>query len=418
LYWIERERSEKGEDTQPSPLATVPRPTHYSPPLEYGARDEPIAISMLHECLDNVTRAAGAGVAKELSLQATGSLLGYAVGLMSPQVAPHGLPGSHVLHSLDLYKRWGVAEREVLRGSGLRREDLSDPDASIPIPTVISLAEHARVLTREPALGMYLGFQMAVSAHGFLGFAVMSAATLGEALELAVRYAPTRTTALRLHLEVAGHTAALVVDECTDLGSARDIILLTSLVGIWQTGNALLGREVTDSTVHVTFAEPGYYARFRHIAPRVRFSQPANRLVFDASLLHAPVVSADDTSLRLAREQCERLLGSIRSNSPFIERARRLVLRSGGGLRSLEELAASINVSSRTLRRRLALEGGSYSAVMDQERHARALILMRSSELSLKDVAKHLGYANVANFTRAFKRWTGKTPGAFLAEAP
>jgi AraC-like DNA-binding protein len=304
-----------------------------------------------------------------------------------------------------------------LRGSGLRREDLSDPDASVPIPTVISIAEHARVLTREPALGMYLGFQMAVSAHGFLGFAVMSAATLGEALELAVRYAPTRTTALRLHLEVAGRTAALIVDECTDLGSARDVILLTALVGIWQIGNALLGREVTDSTVHVTFAEPAYYSRFRNIAPRVRFGQPTNRLVFDASLLHAPLVSADDTSLGLAREQCERLLGCIRSSSPFIDRARGLVLRSGGGLRSLEEIAALVRMSSRTLRRRLAQEGGSYSTLLDEERHARALIWMRSPELSVKDVAQRLGYSNVANLTRAFKRWTGQTPSAFRGEA-
>jgi AraC-like DNA-binding protein len=335
---------------------------------------------------------------------------------MSPQVTPPGLPGSHVLHSLKLYQRWGVTERELLQGSGLRPEDLSDPEASIPIPTVISITENARVLTREPALGMYVGLQMAISAHGFLGFAVMSAATLGEALELAVRYAPTRTTALRLHLEVARRTAALIVDECADLGNARDVILLAALVGIWQTGNALLGREVTESTVHVTFAEPAYYARFKHIAPRVRFGQPANSLVFDASLLQAPLVSADDTSLRLAREQCERLLGSIRSNSPFIDRARRLVLRSGGGLRTLEELAASVRTSSRTLRRRLAQEGGSYSTVLDEERHARALVLLRSSGLSVKDVAQRLGYSDVANFMRAFKRWTGQTPGAFRGE--
>jgi AraC-like DNA-binding protein len=367
---------------------------------------------------DTVTRAAPAGLANELSLQATAALLGYAVGVMSPQVAPHGLPASHVLHSLELYERWGVAEQDALRGSGLRREDLLEPEASIPIPTVISLVEHARVLTREPALGMYLGFQMAVSVHGFLGFAVMSAGTLGEALELAVRYAPTRTTALRLHLEVTGPISALVVDECTDFGSARDVILLTLLVGTWQIGNALLGREVTSSTVHVTFAEPAYYARFRHIAPRVRFGQPANRLVFDASLLQAPLVSADHASLRLARDQCERLLGSIRSSSPFIDRARGLVLRSGGGLRSLEELAASVQMSSRTLRRRLAREGGSYSTVLDEERHARALVLMRSPELSVKVVAQRLGYSNVANFTRAFKRWTGRTPSASRGETP
>jgi AraC-like DNA-binding protein len=173
---------------------------------------------------------------------------------------------------------------------------------------------------------------------------------------------------------------------------------------------------VKDSTVDVAFAKPGYYARFKDVSPRVRFGQSANRLVFDASLVNAPLVSADHTSLRLAREQCERLLSSVRCGSRFIDRARRLVLRSDGGIRSLEELATAVNVSSRTLRRRLAHEGGSYSAVLDEERRATALLLLRSPTLSIKDVTERLGYSDVANFMRAFRRWTGQTPAGFRSE--
>jgi AraC-like DNA-binding protein len=324
-----------------------------------------------------------------------------------------GLPASNVLHLVELTKRWGVSERQLFWGIDLRPRDLADPYLRVPISTGIALTERARALTGEPALGMYLGLQMSISAHGYLGFAAMSAATLRDALSLAIQYTPTRTTALALHLEVVGRHAALVVDERADLGSTRDIVLLGLLVGIWQIGNALLGRQVTESTVRVMFSEPAYYARFRHVPPRVLFLQPANQLTFDTSLLDAPLVSSDPASLRLARDQCERLLDSSASSSRLIERVRRLVLRSDAGVRSFVELAAAVHVSARTLRRRLASEGVSFSALLEEARRDKALLLLRSPRLSIKDVAERLGYANVANFMRAFRRWTGQTPAAY-----
>ena len=301
----------------------------------------------------------------------------------------------------------------MFEGLELRPEDLADPYLSVPLTTVVALMERARSLAREPALGFYLGFQMSLSAHGYLGFAAMSAPTLREALALAVEFAPIRTTAVQMHLEVRGAWAALVIDEDAELGSAQDIILLGLLVGLWQMGNAVLGHQITTSTVHVTFSEPAYYARFRNLAPRVFFAQPASLLRFDAALLDARLTSADPASLRLAREQCERLLDSVRSEAGFVDRARRLLLWSDAGVRSFDELARAVRLSPRTLRRRLAKEGVSFAALREEARRDRAIALLRSSERSTKEVAERLGYANVANFIRAFRRWTGRTPGSY-----
>ncbi len=332
---------------------------------------------------------------------------------MSQNPGEYGLPASHALHFVDLTKVWGVSERELFDGLGLRREDLVDPYLTIPLPTVIALVERARVFTGEPALGMHLGLRMSASAHGYLGFAAMSAATLGEAIALAVQYAPIRTTALDLHLEVTPPTAALVVEERADFGSARDVILLGLLVGLWQIGNTLLEREVKESTIHVQFAEPPYYARVKGLAPRIWFGQSTHQVVFDASLLDAPLASADPGSLRLARDQCDQLRDSLVSRSRYLDRARHLVLRAGAGARSFDELAAAVQLSPRTLRRRLADEGVTFTWLLDEERRHRAVQLLRSQELSTKDVADRLGYSNVANFMRAFRRWTGQTPAAY-----
>jgi AraC-like DNA-binding protein len=336
---------------------------------------------------------------------------------MSKTSEQQGLPASHALHLVDLVSRWQVSDGELLADLGFRREDLVDPHLNLPLPVFAELIERARVLTGEPALGFYLGLQMSSSAHGYLGFAVMSAPTLRDALMLAVQYAPIRTTVLALGLEVTEKSAALAIDELVDLGTARDVVLLALLIGLWRIGNVLLGREVTTSRLDVTFPEPDYYVRFRHVNPPVRFAQPANRLVFDASLLDARLVSADPASLRLAQDQCERMLESVASRSPLVERVRRLVLRRDAGVRSFEELAAAMHVSPRTLRRRLAGARVSFSRLLEEARCDRARALLRSPDLSTKDVAERVGYSNVANFMRAFRRWTGRTPAAYRRES-
>jgi AraC-like DNA-binding protein len=323
------------------------------------------------------------------------------------------LPGVHTLHLIQLAERWNVSAEELLADLPLTLEWLSDPASRVPIGMAQKLAERACALTGEPGLGFYMGLQMRISAHGHLGFAAMTASNIREALELAVRFTPTRTTALALRLHVAGRAASLVIEERYPLETAREFIITSLLVGIWQIGNALTGRELTGSA-DFTFPEPEYFTRFTHLAPgEVRFSQPANQLIFDAAALDLPLTMADPTALRLAREQCERELDTLGYDGQVVSRVRALMARGDEGFLTLDELAKRMSVSARTLKRKLADRGTSYSALLDDQRREKALLLLRSPHLSVDEVADRLGYSDAANFTRAFRRWTGKTPNAF-----
>jgi AraC-like DNA-binding protein len=319
-------------------------------------------------------------------------------------------PASQLLPFVGVAARGQGATFDPLSALGLRSEDLADPRATISVPDLVTALERVRALADEPALGWYVGMDMAVTVHGFLGFAVASAATLRESLALLVEFAPIRTEAFAFRLETHGVKAALVADERDDFGAVRDVILLALLVGLWRIGNHLLGREIRESVVRLSIPEPAYYARFAHLPPRVVFDHPSNQLVFDAALLDAPVVTADPASLRLAREQCERILSSPAS---LVDRARGLVLRSDGGARSLDEVAAALHVSSRTLRRRLSEERLSFRAILERERYRRAVLLLRSPTLSVEAIAEKLGYTGVRSFARAFERWSGAAPAAF-----
>ncbi|MEO7095274.1 MAG: AraC family transcriptional regulator [Polyangiales bacterium] len=330
---------------------------------------------------------------------------------MSHDAEEHTFPAVHVLHLIDLVKRWDVTSEQLLAGVGLEAASLSAPAARVSVDVLVALVERARVLTAEPALGVYFGLQMRVSTHGYVGFAAMTASTVREALELAVRYAPTRTTAVSLRLVVEGRAASVVIDEHADFGSARDVVVLALLVGIWQIGNALTGRELTGQA-ELAFPAPSWFPRFAGTID-VRFGQPNNRLVFDAAFLELPLTMADREAMQLARDQCERALEALGIDGRVVPRVRNALSRDEGMPRSLDDVAAALHVSPRTLKRKLAAEGAAYSTLLEEHRREKALLLLRSRDLTVDAVAERLGYSDVTSFSRAFRRWTGTTPAAY-----
>ena len=324
------------------------------------------------------------------------------------------LPAVHALHLADLAGAGGggADPEELLAGVGLDRAALVVPGARIAVPVMEQLVEKARDLTGNPAIGIQLGLEMRASAHGYLGFAAMTAATLREALETATRFAPTRTNAIGLRLDVAGPTAFLAIDERADFGTARDAILFAITIGIRQIGNALTGRDLQGS-IDFSFARPAYLDRFVGLDRAMRFGQPATRLVFDAGDLALPLTMADPVSRQIAYSACERSLEELGADGDVLARVRELLAGSQAGFRSLDEVASELHLSTRTLKRRLATVGVTYSEVLEEQRRESAVRLLRSQSLSLDEVAERLGYSDTSNFRRAFRRWTGMSPAAY-----
>ena len=95
---------------------------------------------------------------------------------------------------------------------------------------------------------------------------------------------------------------------------------------------------------------------------------------------------------------------------------REILISHEQGYPQIEQVAAQLCMSDRTLKRQLAAEDSSYSALLEEVRHRQAVGLLSRTDLSLERIAEQLGYSDVANFNRAFRRWTGKTPGRWRRE--
>jgi AraC-like DNA-binding protein len=118
-------------------------------------------------------------------------------------------------------------------------------------------------------------------------------------------------------------------------------------------------------------------------------------------------------SRQLAYSELERSLEELGGDQDILARVRKLVARASGGFHSLDEVASALHLSTRTLKRRLATQGATYSDLLEEQRRERAMMLLRSPTLSLDEVAEQLGYSDPSNFRRAFRRWTGLSPAAY-----
>jgi AraC-like DNA-binding protein len=318
-----------------------------------------------------------------------------------------------VLYPLvELVKHWNVLPDELLGRFGIREQDLTEPQTRFPHAVYIAIIEHARTLTGEEALGFFWGLQMRISVFGYLGFATMSTATLRNAIDLAIEFAPLGSTAEGMRLHVEGEVASLVLEEHADFGDVRDVVTVARLTGLWRIAEALTGRDL-HATAEAAIPEPSYHARFAHRVPEIRYGRPTTRALMKAEVLDFPLVSADPVALRLATEQCERELSALSAGGRMVRTVRGLFWRGEGGFRSPREVADAVHMSPRTLRRKLEAQGTSLSSLLDEERRDRAMMLLRSPELSVAQVADRLGYGNAQNFERAFRRWTGASPATY-----
>lgn len=318
--------------------------------------------------------------------------------------------GSYALQLLQLVERWDVRAEAMLEGLDLDVDELADPRTFIPLPTARTLVERAYALTDEPALGFFMGTALRLSAHGYLGFAALAAKDVSGALAVAERFVSTRTDAIRFVSERTDGRVALTVELNPALGDAFTTFLVGTVFVTIAFAAEFITQQKLDGVAEVTFAERPEFARFADVLHgTVRYGQPKNRLLFDAEILELPLVMADDAASRLAVEQCEAELSRMSDLEPAVAEVRRH-LPTAGGFRSLESVAERMHVSPRTLKRKLASAGTSFSQLLDEMRRAQAESLLEDPSLGLDDIAARLGYANAANFSRAFRRWTGRTP--------
>jgi AraC-like DNA-binding protein len=304
----------------------------------------------------------------------------------------------------------GADSAQVLASCGLSPDALDDPSSCLPFSTIGALLDSAARHTGCEHIGLLVGERFSLARWGILGALASSAPTLGDAFASVSDYQRLYSGAAVAFLDVDGDTASVfsAVNHPDTLGLQHivDVIGqmihrgLCELVGdSWRPASVLLARRRPRAI------EP--YRRAFGCEPE--FDADCTGVRFAAAALGRALPSSD--AARFA--EVEASLAAVGPGSLLDALRRALRVELVRGHANASRVSNFLAMHQRTLHRRLAATGTSFQCVLDEVRYDAARHYLRASAMPLVDVAAALGYSELSAFTRAFRRWSGMTPGAF-----
>lgn len=328
------------------------------------------------------------------------------------------VPATYVQALAELIRSLGADTSDWLAMSGLTMARLEQPDASVSLPLFAQLAFDAVGITREPALGLLLGDRMHAASHGIVGFAVSNAGTPRQAVELLARFVRLRLPLLSVSQQSADGEVEVRFHEALPLGPMRGPVLEATLLTIKRVLDAISLGSCPIIQVAFPFSAPDHAPLTRTMfGCQVIFDAPVAAMRLPEQQLDQPLRRADAAAFREAAAICQRELDRIGIGERLADRVLRLLVERQNGFPSLAVVARMVQLTPRTLHRRLVEEGTSFRALLDEVRHRRAREHLRSGEMSVEELAFALGYNDPANFRRAFRRWEGVAPTIYRDRA-
>ncbi len=311
-----------------------------------------------------------------------------------------------------ILRRFGTtrARRAALVASTRVRDD------AVEIPVRAQLRQLANLARLAPSdWGLEIGAALDGAAHGPAGAAIVTAETLGDALDVLVRHAAVRAPFIDLRATRSRLRYEIELVEPIPLGRVRTAMLEMVLLSTQWVVESALGRRMKEARFILPAPRPRHwrrYAEFFH-APVV-FAGTRACVSLPAAWLRLPCPLADPAVHRSARLRLEGM--RERRAGEFVDAEVEGLLDTGddAGV-PMREVAARLRISPRTLVRKLARRGVSYRRLRDGHRRRRAIELLARGDLSITEVADRVGYEEPTNFARACRRWFGMSPRGFRA---
>jgi len=312
----------------------------------------------------------------------------------------------------------------LLKEVGLSKTELNDPEARLPYVSVVKLIQGAAHLTGEPCYGLRLGASRNARERGLLGFVALNSPTLMDAVVNLQRFYKIVREGGEFEIERNGPVVAVKIRESDPAlrGLKHNIgFLVASLV---RGCRDLTRQAIPPLRAEFTYEEPDAKVRAEYaevLGCPVEFgAKEWVVLAYPEEAMHLPVEGADAKLLKILELACHKIVGpgSSPKTQDLVYRVRELIIeRLPKSSANIDAIADELNIGSKTLERRLAERGESFSTLLDETRQKAVKHYLEATDLRLSEVAYMVGYTEPAALVRAFKRWTGETPSQFREAA-
>lgn len=321
------------------------------------------------------------------------------------------------LFAARLGEEKGLDFDECLRGTGLTPRMLSDPQTEVSARQELAVIGNVvEALGNPPGLGIEAGSRLRLTSFGIWGFALISSPTVRSAIDIGLHFIDLTVAFSDIRARQVGEEMRLVVT-CREIApELRRFVVEREVAAIQTIQRDLFDSPLGIDRVSLEFPEPGadrlkVYEEMFGLRPE--FDAPETVWAINASLLDKPLPQANELTTTMALAQCRELMERRRARSGVSGQVRDILLGSLSDPPDAARVAAELHMSDRTLRLRLAEEGTSFRALLDELRERLAEELLFTNGLTVAETAERLGYLEVSSFSHAFRRWKGMGPRAY-----
>lgn len=317
---------------------------------------------------------------------------------------------------LRLVEERGASPERLCRGLGFTYQDLRAQHLPLSYAQVRELVLRAQRLLPEPALGLAVGARQTPVSWGVVGLAMLTCETFGDAIQYGLGHQSeagalvdhlVQEQGREIHLEVMPRQFDLQIEA---------FLVDEALASMLAVSRYLAGPSFRPLRLDLAIQKPDHedvYRRFYRCP--IRFDAGINRVTFESHWLGARLPGYDSITCGLVQSQLNTLLVKPIGRNDLVESvANRLRFNIEAGP-TQKELASSVNLSDRTLRRRLGHQETTFRALHDSARFDRARDLLCNSTMTVAQIAELVGYSDARAFRRAFKRWAGVLPNVYRA---
>lgn len=325
---------------------------------------------------------------------------------------PRTVSTAYVRALLGTVESAGVSPQQMLQGVPVDAKQLAQANGRVGVGVSRLIWDRALLLTGDTLLGLKVAQSMKPTTFRVLGLATMSCATLEHAVGVMLRYQRLVSESGTLAAQAwTDGNVALVHTEQTLRVRILPQQVEAVIAGMFCQARWLAGRDLVPLAVSFRHSALGDLQTYRHcFGMEPQFGADANRLVLSLSDLRAPLPSADAELCRLHCEMADQQLAGLPQVGYVSSFAVQWLANQASGSVRMEDLAATLGMSPRSLQRALKAEGKSWTTMVDEARRVSLESLLQQG-MSIEDAAQRMGYHDASSVSRAARRWFGVTPG-------
>lgn len=301
----------------------------------------------------------------------------------------------------------GVKRQAILQDTDISEEQLGHPDTSLSMKQVMDLLGKAEWLMGDERAAFQFGQQLDLPAHGLLGFAVLGQENPRRLIGMIVQYLRVGLPLMDMELSSTGSTFRIRLIDTWGLGQLRPCLTKIYMGSIQR----ISAQVCSHFSIHFDFPSRLGAEQWDLLAENCdfQFDTPCSEVIMPLS---GSPVRNDDAGLEflLARSRIQHKPDREQQDETVMQ-VREMIMSQPGRPCTTENIARRLDISPRSLRQHLSSAGTSFRQLRNSIREHFATLYLTDTSVPLESIAEKLGFSDQAAFTRAYRAWTGQTPG-------